>query len=215
MFTGIVQSMGIVRAIRRGSGGARLALEAPDLPRPIADGASICVSGVCLTVTESDPSLLSFDVVQETLSRSTLGELAVGDRVNLEPSLRVGDGLDGHLVQGHVDGTARVKEVRRGDDGHRMTFLADPDLMAYVIPKGSVAIDGVSLTIAATGDDTFDVALIPTTLGRTTLGARRAGDRVNVETDIIARTVVTTLQRWRTAPEAGGLTMEMLRENGW
>ena len=219
MFTGIVQATGVVRSIHRGSDAARLAVDAPDLARPIADGASICVNGVCLTVTRSDSSTIEFDVVPETLSRSTLGTLAPRARVNLEPSLRAGDRMDGHVVQGHVDGTARVTEVRRGDEGYVVTFAAGGELMPYVIPKGSIAIDGVSLTIAATTGNTFSIALIPTTLKGTTLSDLRTGDRVNVETDVVARTIVTTLQRWREghgeSGEGSGITMELLREKGF
>jgi len=147
VFTGIIQAVGAVRSIRKESTASRLVLSAPDLPRPIADGASICVNGVCLTVTRSDETNVEFDVVPETLSRSTLDLLSAGDRVNLEPSLRVGDSMDGHIVQGHVDGVAHVKEIRKGTEGHVVTFVADKSIMPGIIPKGSIAIDGVSLTV--------------------------------------------------------------------
>jgi riboflavin synthase len=217
MFTGIVQSVGVVRSLRPGGPVARLELDAPDLTRPIPAGASVCVSGVCLTVTACDPRIVSFDVVPETLSRSTLGRLSPGGRVNLERSLRAGDGLDGHIVQGHVDGVARVARITNGVDGHVIAFEASPELMPYIIPKGSVAVDGVSLTIADVSGDTFSVALIPTTLDATTLGGLRVGGHVNIETDILARTVVSTLRRWgsREGVANGGLTIESLLENGW
>ncbi len=214
MFTGIVQARGVVQSIQRGSNGTRLALRAPDLARPIISGASICVGGVCLTVVTCDAQSLSFDIIPETLSRSTLGSLSVGDRVNLESSLRAGDPLDGHIVQGHVDGTARVVEIARNDE-YVVTFEADDTLMPFIIPKGSVAIDGVSLTIAEVDDDRFSIALIPTTLAVTTLGSLAIGDRVNVETDILARTVVTTMQRAGIVAPRSTLTVDMLRENGW
>ncbi len=232
MFTGIVQARGTVRSIRHEPPIVRLALDAADLPRPVELGASICVSGVCLTVTAADERALCFDVIPETLARTTLGLLRPGSQVNLEPSLRAGDRMDGHIVQGHIDGTALVCEVAIDPAGHVVRFEAGTDLMAYVIPKGSVAIDGVSLTIASVQADTFTVALIPTTLAVTTLGTLKIGDRVNVETDILARTVVTTLERWRERGEERGgirpltreqvaarlespLTVESLRENGW
>lgn len=215
MFTGIVQATGTVRSIRTGSTAARLALNAPALPRPIPPGSSLAVSGVCLTVCASDDTLIEFDVVPETLARSTLGALAAGARVNLERSLRVGDPLDGHVVQGHVDGVARVLAVRDGTQGHVVTFHAGDELMPFIIPKGSIALDGVSLTIAGVSGDTFNVALIPTTLAVTTLGGLRPGDRVNVETDVLARTIVTTLGRWRARAGQPPLTVESLRENGW
>lgn len=214
MFTGIVQTTGVVRSIQRGSDGIRLVVDAPDLTRPIPDGASTCVSGVCLTVAHSDAVRIAFDVVPETLARSTLGAWSPGRRVNLEPSLRAGDPMDGHIVQGHVDGTARVSAISGGEGG-LWTFTTDSALMPFVIPKGSIAIDGVSLTIAEVDEMTFGVALIPTTLAATTLGELGVGDEVNVETDIVARTIVTTLQRWREAPAGQGVTMEMLREHGF
>lgn len=221
MFTGIVQAMGVVQSIGRRATGARILLAAPDLPRPIADGASICVSGTCLTVVSSDSARIEFDVVHETLSRTTLGDLAPGSRVNLELSLRPSDRMDGHFVQGHIDGTGRIRQIGGGTDNPLWTFEAPADLMPYIVPKGSIAIDGVSLTIASVGpDNTFGIALIPTTLRATTLGQARPGDRVNVETDILVRTVVATLRRYfeaggRETPTPSGLTLEALRENGW
>ena len=216
MFTGIIQTVGSLRSIRRTSTGARLIVDAPALARPIPDGASVCVAGVCLTATTSDPVTVTFDVVPETLSRSTLGSATPGTDVNLERSLCAGDGLDGHIVQGHVDGIAEVKEIRRDDAGHRLTLAVGNELTPYLIPKGSVAIDGVSLTLADVGPDTLTVALIPTTAEATTLGRLRTADRVNIETDIIARTVVSTMRRWRdgSTPDAG-ITMDMLREQGF
>jgi riboflavin synthase alpha subunit len=211
----MVQATGVVRSLRQERAGARLALDAPDLTRPIAPGASICVSGACLTVTRADDTRLEFDVVPETLSRTTLGSLSPGRRVNLEPSLRAGDPLDGHVVQGHVDGTALVSGVRRGAGGSVWAFTPDEALMPFIIPKGSIAVDGVSLTIAEAAGDGFSVALIPTTLDVTTLGTLRVGERVNLETDILARAVVTTLQRWRAPSRTSPLTVELLQENGW
>lgn len=215
MFTGIIQATGTVRSIQRGSTSTHLMLDAPDLPRPITDGASVCVNGVCLTVTKSDPTSLEFDVVPETLSRSTLGSLSVADRVNLEPSLRAGDPLDGHMVQGHIDGIAEVRDIRTGSGGHIYTFAADGSLMPFMIPKGSVAIDGVSLTLADVGENTFSIALIPTTLAETTFGSLKVSDRVNVETDIVARTIVATMQRLQASHKGHALTMETLKEHGF
>lgn len=212
MFTGIVQATGIVRSARSTGNEVRLVLDAPGLARPIPTGGSVCVSGVCLTVTRWDAQTIEFDVVAETLSRSTLGKLKPGNRVNLERSLRPGDGLDGHIVQGHVDGTATVARI---SSDHTVTFETTDDLSPYIIPKGSIAIDGVSLTIVGVSGTEFSVALIPTTLADTTLGNLRVGDRVNIETDILARTVVTTLQRWREGPSGHGITMDLLRQQGY
>lgn len=215
MFTGIVQTSGVVRSIQRGSSAHRLVVDAPALTRPITDGASIAVNGICLTVVHSDAASVAFDVVPETFSRSTMNTWSVGRTVNLEPSLRAGDGMDGHIVQGHIDGIARVTGVDRGARGHLTTFSADDAIMPYIIPKGSVALDGVSLTIAGVQSASFTVALIPTTLAGTTLDALNPGDAVNVETDIVARTIVTTLQRMREAPGDKGITMDMLKEQGY
>lgn len=212
MFTGIVQATGVVRSVRPSSGTGRLMVDAPLLPRPIPTGASVCVSGVCLTVTQCDSQMIEFDVVNETLSRSTLGTLKPGARVNLERSLRIGDGLDGHMVQGHVDGVA---VVRRIDDDHTVVCEAADELVPYIIPKGSIAVDGVSLTIASVSANRFSIAVIPTTLGSTTLSGLRAGDRVNIETDILARTIVTTLERWRESKHEPGITMDLLRQQGY
>lgn len=215
MFTGIIQAVGVVRSMRPQPAGARLEVDAPNLERPIPDGASISVSGVCLTVVAGDSTSIIFDVVPETLSRSTLGSLRAGHRVNLEPSLRADGRLDGHIVQGHVDGRGRVRGIERSAGGQVWTFTADADLMPYIIPKGSIAVDGVSLTIAKVEGRTFCVALIPATLERTTLGGLRVGDAVNIETDIIARTVVAALRRMSGEGEAGPLTVDLLREQGW
>lgn len=215
MFTGIIQASGIVRSLQNQAAGARLVLDAPDLQRPIKNGASICVNGACLTVTSSDELRITFDIVPETLRRSTLGSLSAGMEVNLEPSLHPNDRLDGHIVQGHVDGIARAQRAELSGADKLWTFAVDASLMPFLIPKGSVAIDGVSLTIASVKESTFTVALIPTTLAETTLGTVRPGDQVNIETDIVARTIVATLQRWRTEPGAEPLTIEKLQENGW
>jgi len=215
MFTGIIQAVGVVRSMRPRPAGARLEVDAPDIERPIPDGASICVSGVCLTVVASDSTTLLFDVVPETLSRSTLGALHAGRRVNLEPSLRADGRLDGHIVQGHVDGQARVRRIERSAGGRVWTFTAADDLMPFIIPAGSIAVDGVSLTVAKVEGSTFSVALIPVTLERTTLGELRVGDAVNIETDIIARTVVAGLRRMSSQGTAGPLTVDMLHEQGW
>jgi riboflavin synthase len=224
MFTGTVQTVGVVRSIRQGSTAARLALDAPGLTRPIPLGSSIAVNGACLTVAACDEARVEFDVIPETLARSTLGGLTAGARVNLERALRAGDPLDGHMVQGHVDGIATLRSLRAGGGGHVLTFRAGAELMPFIIPKGSIAIDGVSLTIASVETDTFSVALIPTTLAVTTLGLLKVGDKVNIETDILARTIVTTLRRLygrgespaaESGPPPAALTVESLRENGW
>lgn len=212
MFTGIVEARGVIRAARSVAGGRLLSIESPEIVDGLQLGASVCVSGVCLTVSAIQGCLLQFEVVAETLSRSTLGDKQVGSRVNLERSLRVGDRLDGHFVQGHVDGLAVVDCVEASPKEWVGRFRPSPDLLSFLIPKGSVALDGVSLTLASVDDGCYSVALIPTTLKRTTLADLAAGDRVNVETDVIARVVVHQYRRLR---GDSGLTLEKLRAAGF
>ena len=190
MFTGIVEHTGTITDTRSVPGGKRLRIDAGPLAAQCAPGASVCVSGVCLTVTDIDPPNLDFDVITETLEKSTLGMKQTGDSVNLELSLRVGDRLDGHFVQGHVDGTASVERVDSSSEEYVVWLNPQPHLRRYIIPKGSVSVDGVSLTIANVEGNNFSVALIPTTLQHTTLSSLSPGDPVNIESDIIARTIL-------------------------
>ena len=176
--------------------------------RLIAD--SVAVSGACLTVAAVEGSEAEFDVVAETLQRTTLGGLRAGAKVNLERSLKLSDGLDGHLVQGHVDGVAEVRAIRRG--GRWEVEFASVELSRQMIAKGSVAIDGVSLTLLEVGAGSFSVALIPTTLEKTTLGELAVGSKVNVEVDVIGKYVRKCLQQLTTG---GGLTLEKLRQAGF
>ena len=170
------------------------------------------MSGVCLTVTAIGKQSLSFDVIRETLAKSTLGSKSAGDRVNLERSLRVGDRLDGHFVQGHVDGTATVERVRASPQEHLVWLRPEASLVPYLIPKGSVCVDGVSLTIAAVEQALFAVAMIPTTLERTTLSSLSASHQVNIETDIITRTIVHHLSE---TAAGGDVTLRALKEAGF
>jgi len=186
MFTGIVRERGRVVSADRNGGGVRLRIAA----RATADaelGDSIAVNGCCLTVTAADGETLEFDAVPETIARTTLGGLGDGDVVNLEPALRAGEPLGGHFVQGHVDGRARVTAVDEEGEGARLRLELEPGLLRYCVEKGSVAVDGVSLTIAALHDDGVEIALVPFTLEHTTLGALAAGDEVNVEVDLLAK----------------------------
>lgn len=216
MFTGLVETIGRIHAINSVAGGKRLTVNAGSWkPRngQFEHGDSICVSGVCLTMTSLQASLLSFDVITETLSRSRLGQLAVGDPVNLESSLTANTAMGGHIVQGHVDGMGRIVKVTSTPQEFRVTVAPPSQLMDAIVPKGSVCIDGVSLTIASLTDSTFDVALIPTTLSLTTLKDATAGQQVNLETDIVAKTILHWLTR--NSSRADGLTMDKLREAGF
>jgi riboflavin synthase alpha subunit len=194
MFTGLVEAVGRVEAAGRAGDGHRLALRVPEKwMRGVRAGDSIAVSGVCLTAVVVEPGQLAFDLADETRAVTTLGDLAVGDQVNLERPLRLGAPLGGHLVLGHVDGVGRVAAVEAEGAGRRLTVQVPSPLRPYLIPKGSVAVDGVSLTIAALDEASFAVALIPHTLAVTTLGARRTGDRINLEMDVLGKYVQALL----------------------
>jgi riboflavin synthase len=185
MFTGIVLELGTVTAFD----GSRLVVAAPETAVDAQVGDSVSVAGVCLTVVERDGERLMFDVVPETLSRTALGGVEAGGSVNLEPSLRVGDRLGGHVVQGHVDAVGSVRSVTEEGDSRRVWIDAPQAVLAYCIDKGSVAVDGVSLTVAAFDDDGFEVALIPHTLAVTTLGRVEPGDELNLEADVLGKVV--------------------------
>ncbi len=188
MFTGIVQELGTVEAVDRGEGGVRLRIAAA-LSDGLREGDSVAVSGACLTAAVAGGGGFEADVMNQTLGLTTLGALAVGDRVNLEPALRAGEPLGGHIVQGHVDGVGEVAETRDDGFARRVRVAVGDGLERYLVEHGSVTVAGVSLTVAGLGDDWFEVSLIPETLERTTLGAVAAGSRVNLEFDVVARYV--------------------------
>jgi riboflavin synthase len=198
MFTGIIQQMGRVESFAPNEFGATLVIAPSGWAHQPRAGDSVAINGCCLTVTNpvagQPADRLRFDVIRQTLDLTTLGGLLVGDPVNLEHAMRADSMLDGHIVQGHVDGVADVIDVRKSDAEWRTRVRMPDHLMEYIVPQGSVALDGVSLTIAACGDDWCEVALIPTTLQITTLGVREVGSRMNVETDCIAKTVVHWLR---------------------
>jgi riboflavin synthase len=185
MFTGIVRELGRVEAFD----GSRLVVAAPETAATVGLGDSVAVAGVCLTVVANEDGRLAFDAVPETLSRTALGSLRPGGAVNVEPSLRVGDPLGGHVVQGHVDSVGRVRSVTPEGDSRRVWVDAPETIVRYCIEKGSIAVDGASLTIAAFDDEGFEVALIPHTLAVTTLGSLEPGDEVNLEADVLGKIV--------------------------
>jgi riboflavin synthase len=196
MFTGIIHKTGTVTAVTPTAAGRRLTLTAPAADHVL--GESIAVNGVCLTVASINPDqTLAFDVIPETLAKTNLGKLNSNDTVHLERSLRAGDPIDGHFVQGHVDGTGTLVSLSTTNDEFRLRIQAPPHLAKYLIPKGSIAIDGVSLTLAHVANDHFEVALIPTTLQLTLLGKKQVGYSFNLEPDMMAKTVISYLERIR------------------
>ncbi|HXV36355.1 MAG TPA: riboflavin synthase [Myxococcota bacterium] len=195
MFTGIIESVGTVAAIDSHGDLVRLVVTAAPIADGVALGDSIAVNGGCLTVTSIDAGRVGFEAVRETLERTSLGELKVGSRVNLERALRAGDRLDGHIVQGHVDGVGTVRERIVAGHDVRLRIDCGADIAEGVVEKGSIAVDGVSLTVSALTPTGFEVALIPHTLAATTLGERQPHDRVNLEADVLGKYVKRLLER--------------------
>jgi riboflavin synthase alpha subunit len=189
MFTGIVRELGRVVSAEGHGEGLALAVEAPQTAAGLATGDSVSVNGVCLTAETVENGRLTLHAVPETLSRSTLGALTPGDLVNVEPALRAGEPLGGHYVQGHVDAVGRVQSVEAEGEGLRVFFEAPPEVLRYCVDKGSIAVDGVSLTIAEIAADAFAVALVPHTLEATTLSELTPGREVNLEVDMLAKYV--------------------------
>ncbi|WP_420175516.1 riboflavin synthase [Luteococcus sp. OSA5] len=189
MFTGIVEELGSVESIQHGTESAVLRIRGPLVVSDATHGASISCNGVCLTVVEHDQASFSVDVMAESLRRSSLGELVEGSPVNLERAMAANGRFGGHVVQGHVDGTARILKRTPGERWEVVRFELPAALSRYVVEKGSITVDGVSLTVSAIGDDFFEVSLIPTTLELTTLGSKQVGDVVNLEVDVLAKYV--------------------------
>jgi len=195
MFTGIVEAIGIVEGIEPGADLTRLIVNAKPITEGVELGDSVAVNGTCLTVTSIRDGHLAFQAVQETMDCTSLGDLKVGSRVNLERAMRAGDRLDGHIVQGHVDGVGTVREMAQEGNDVRLQIDCDPEFADCVVEKGSIAVDGVSLTVAALSPSGFEVALIPHTLEVTTLSDRQPHDRVNLEADVLGKYVKRYLER--------------------
>ena len=187
MFTGIVEEVGIIRHLDGRSGYQRTTITACDVLDGVKIGDSIAIEGACHTVVQFDADTFTVESVSETLKRTTLGECRVGTKVNLERSLKLGDRLDGHMVAGHVDGVGKVKSRTESADNVMFEFEVPKDLVPYIAEKGSITVNGVSLTVVSVTDQTFSVTVIPHTLSVTTLAEKQAGDRVNLEVDMIAR----------------------------
>jgi len=197
VFTGIIEAVGRVSALEHRGDLVGVEVDAPSLTDGAKIGDSIAVNGCCLTITGIGGGRITFDAVQETLRRTSLGDQGLGARVNLERAMRADGRLDGHIVQGHVDGTGRVRAVERRGDDVRFAVDCGSEITRYLVEKGSVAIDGVSLTVVDVDERGFDVALIPHTLAETNLGDRVPGDRVNLEADVLGKYVVRYLERVR------------------
>jgi riboflavin synthase len=214
MFTGLIEDVGSLQAIHTGSDQARLSV-ATALPiSELTLGESIAVNGVCLTVTSFGDGAFTADVSPETLACTSLGHLSRGSKVNLERALRLSDRLGGHLVSGHVDGLAKVVGLHQEGNAWRFTFQAETDIMDFMVGKGSVAIDGISLTINDVSEKTFSLAIIPHTLSMTTLQYCKVGDEVNVETDLIGKYVARFLHRG-TSDKPQDITMDVLAKHGF
>ena len=201
MFTGIVEELGQVRAVVANEGGARIEIDAKRVVEDANIGDSIAVNGCCLTVVECSSTGWAADAVTETLARTSLGDLRAGDPVNLERPVRLADRLGGHLVQGHVDGTGTLRARTPNPDGSvTMQFAAPAAVLRYIVHKGSITVDGISLTVAALDGESFSIAVIPHTLAVTTLGTAETGTRVNLEVDVIAKYVERLLHQQDDVP---------------
>ncbi len=211
MFTGIVEEMGTVKSLRRDAGAARLMISASAVLGGTVLGDSVCVNGVCLTAIDVTKNGFSADVAVETLKVTNLGNLRTGEKVNLERALQLSARIGGHLVSGHVDGVGRIREKREEGNGWRIFIDAPEDVLRYVIKKGSIAVDGISLTVADVDKAGFSIAMIPHTAQLTTLGFKNPGDSVNLESDIIGKYV----ERLLSGRIDGGVDLEFLKGHGF
>ena len=210
MFTGIVEEVGAIKNIKRGQHSAVLTIQAKTVLEETRIGDSIAVNGVCLTVVRMGEDHFTADVMPETLRRSNLGQLKTGSKVNLERAMAADGRFGGHIVAGHIDGTGTIRSMQPEGNAVLVTISAAPELLRYVVEKGSIAIDGISLTVAKVSHTDFTVSLIPHTGEETTLLKHRSGEIVNLETDIIGKYVEKLIQ-----PKSGGVTMELLQQNGF
>lgn len=215
MFTGIVEEVGQIRSIKRGARSAVLEIAAQIVTTDLKLGDSVAVNGVCLTATNITAQGFSADAMPETLSRSSLGALSPGSPVNLERAVQLGSRLGGHIVSGHIDTTAQITAITRDDNAIRIELAADAAWLRYIIEKGSVALDGVSLTVTHTGSTGFEVSLIPHTATHTTFGTRRVGDKINLECDIIGKYVEKLFTPRTATAEKPAITEDFLARCGF
>lgn len=220
MFTGIIEEIGIVAGVRRATSSVKLRIRAQKVLEGTRVGDSIAVNGVCLTVASLEDGAFCADVMPRTLESSSLGSLGANGRVNLERAIRLGDRLGGHIVTGHIDGTGRIVSIVPNDNARLVRIEASGEILRYVVERGSIAIDGMSLTVAALDERSLTVSLIPHTFANTTMSSRKTGDIVNLECDIIGKyaeraALAFTKDATDPAPAAGALTLETLIENGF
>ncbi|WP_151075578.1 riboflavin synthase [Flintibacter sp. KGMB00164] len=215
MFTGIVEELGSIRSVRRGQHSSVLSIAAKDILSDLKVGDSVAVNGVCLTATTVDSGGFTADVMHETLNRSSLGNLTVGSHVNLERAMAANGRFGGHIVSGHIDGTGTITALRKDDNAVWYTISASQELLRYIVEKGSIAIDGISLTVAAVGESWFSISAIPHTVAVTTLGEKRPGDTVNLENDAIGKYVEKLLRPQPQETAKGSLTLEFLAQHGF
>lgn len=219
MFTGIIEAVGTVKALHKGAHSAIITVEAPQILDDVHLGDSIAVNGVCLTVTAFTASTFDADIMHETLDRSDLGTLHAGSKVNVERAMAANGRFGGHIVSGHIDGVGKITRVETDDNAVWFTIVADQSILRHIILKGSIAIDGISLTVARLTDDTFSVSVIPHTRAETNLAQKRVGDEVNLETDVIGKYVDRLLSLGppsSPAPEPSqGITKDFLLMNGF
>lgn len=215
MFTGIVEEVGMIENIRRGQHSAVLTIRASKVLEGTKLGDSIAVNGICLTVTSLPNGAFTADVMHETLNRSSLSGLGRGSRVNLERAMAADGRFGGHIVSGHVDGVGHISRIRRDDNAIWYTVSAAPEILRYVVEKGSITIDGISLTVAAVTEKDFSISAIPHTVSVTVLSERKEGDAVNLETDIIGKYVEKLLQPMTPTPASSGITMDFLSKHGF
>ena len=213
MFTGLIETVCTVKSVRRGENTMLLSIDLGELADDGRIGDSIAINGVCLTIARLEGGLATFELSGETLAKSTLGKLKPSSQVNVERAIRAADRFGGHFVQGHIDGTATIKAIDKRGRFADMKFAAEPGLLDAMVVKGSVAVDGISLTIASMDQNSFSVALIPETLNKTTLSRVKIGYEVNIETDIIVKTIKKQLEK--ILPQRQSLTAEKLKELGF
>ncbi len=215
MFTGIIEEIGTVKSVKHGSRSIVLRIGAEKILGDIHTGDSIAVNGVCLTVTDYDEKSFCADVMPETLHRSSLADLKTGGHVNLERAMAAGGRFGGHIVSGHIDGTGKIAGIRRDDNAVWFDISADKKILRYIVEKGSITIDGISLTVAGLTSDSFSVSIIPHTLSETILGEKIKGSMVNLENDIIGKYVEKLMLQSDEKNDGGRITLDFLAENGY